>query len=434
MGENNFLWILNLVYSSEGEKQIFGNDPPYRLTYSHGIVTGTLDDRITLTEAFQNGCDDDDPMILEINDFKWFFIIKERYDTENAFFVEADDLGETFTLNVGTYGFTDRFSVQMFGVLKYGAIAKSPVLSKRHITYYEDALWMSNINNNSALPSEDNDYTQLTEEGSLIIPEEFEEYPFYILIKGLESTLSDCPNSFIGIEFANENVGEYVQRVKFNDEPMVDFEIEDEDTDGVYQSLFQKIACGTHRVYLGDLTIVEEEGDTSNCILYVIPYDDYDGTYGEADSIYILNTDLDEDGYYEFEEEDGIYIATIVYNDEQLYQDYIFCDCALMTCYDTLLEQIYCNDIDCCSGCDEDVIKAMEFRRSELNKLEAFIDTIGGIISSVKISYTGEVILDSELHTMVEKANRYWSIVEDIISRCGTCSEDAETNGGCTQC
>ena len=126
--------------------------------------------------------------------------------------------------------------------------------------------------------------------------------------------------------------------------------------------------------------------------------------FEESRNIYIFPTDLDENGYYEFTQDDGIYVVSIVFNGELLYQDYIFCDCALMNCYDTLLQQIYCNDVDCCTGCSDEVKRQVEFRRNELNKLEAFIDVIGGIISSVKVRYTGSVILDSDVHQMVEKS------------------------------
>lgn len=195
---------------------------------------------------------------------------------------------------------------------------------------------------------------------------------------------------------------------------------------------FQKYSCNEYRVNLSGL--IFNGLPESNVQLYISAVDEYTSEeYG--DMVYILSDDLDENGYYNFTmENDGIYIVTLLYNSEILYQGYLFVMCSLETCLFSLMDQIYCNDIDCCKNCDEEVLKQIEFKRNELRKLTVFVETISAIINYTSIAYTGRVILDDELHSNIERAVKWYGYIEEIIDRCGTCNEDINNTNNCTQC
>jgi hypothetical protein len=195
---------------------------------------------------------------------------------------------------------------------------------------------------------------------------------------------------------------------------------------------FQKYSCNNYRINLSGL--IFNDLPESNVKIYISSVSEYTSEdYGDITNI--LLTDLDENGYYNFTlENDGIYIVTIVYNSEILYQGYLFVMCSMETCLFNLMDQLYCNDLDCCNNCSEEVLKDREFKRNELRKLTVFMETISAIINYTSIAYTGRVILDDELHTNIEKAVKWYDYIEDIIDRCGTCNDSINTSNGCTQC
>lgn len=198
-------------------------------------------------------------------------------------------------------------------------------------------------------------------------------------------------------------------------------------------NFIEKYSCNEFRVYMDNLIFDDKVYPLSNVYIQIAAVEDY-ASRTDGNTTYILATDL-EDGYYHFTlENDGVYIVTVFYNDEILYQEYIFAACNVENCIQSLLNSIYCNDNDCCSNCDEDFVKEIEFKRNELNKLMLFLNVISNTINYARVSYTGRVVSDSELHSNMERAGEWWTRVEEIIDRCGTCGESLTNTGGCSQC
>ncbi|MFA7683173.1 MAG: hypothetical protein WCX94_03465 [Candidatus Dojkabacteria bacterium] len=201
----------------------------------------------------------------------------------------------------------------------------------------------------------------------------------------------------------------------------------------ISHSPFLKYSCNKYRIDLSTL-IFSEIGNNSNTFMSISSVEDYTTT-NLGKLTYIKPIDLDSNGYYDFEiENDGVYIITIIHNGNRLYEDYLFISCGVETCIESLMDSIYCNDLDCCKECNEDMIKDINFKRNELNKLMLFLNVISNTINYAKIAYTGTISLDSELHSNMEKAAQWWTRVEEIISRCGTCNDTITNTGGCSQC
>lgn len=201
----------------------------------------------------------------------------------------------------------------------------------------------------------------------------------------------------------------------------------------ISHSPFLKYSCNKYRIDLSAL-IFSEIGNNSNTFMSISSVEDYTTT-NLGKLTYIKPIDLDSNGYYDFEiENDGVYIITIIHNGKKLYEDYLFISCGVETCIESLMDSIYCNDLDCCKECNEDMIKDINFKRNELNKLMLFLNVISNTINYAKIAYTGTISLDSELHSNMEKAAQWWTRVEEIIDRCGTCGESLTNTGGCSQC
>ncbi len=208
-----------------------------------------------------------------------------------------------------------------------------------------------------------------------------------------------------------------------------------EDPDESYDSNpFLKISCNDFRVNLSTLIFNPTLSPLSNVYMTISPVDEYSAS-DPGIEYHIFSSNLDANGYYDFEiENDGVYIVTIFYNGDVLHQNYLIVTCALEKCLDSLMESIYCDDLTCCENCDEDTLKEYERHRHELLKLQLFMNVISAVINHTAVEYTGEVILDSELHSRLEKVARWYEYVEEIIDRCGSCSQNDDTSNNCTQC
>lgn len=388
----------------------------FNTSYQNGVFSAILRDDLVSGEVYMHYIKAGDEQPINYTDVRWFatFLVYDDarvMQDADCIIEKIDDpvAGFTYSINDINYG-TNKLKWNIYGVLPY----RSPNTDHYFIgdyCNYNNKIYKAIVNearNPASYPSD------------WFIVYNFSKGVYGDGVKSEDFIYDIIMNPYSMV------VPDFVEGDEIDTDPTPDTDLD--------TTPFEKIACGTHRINLSNLAIEDTE-ETSNCVLYVTPYEDFTSEFEESRNIYILSTDLDENGYYEFTQDDGIYIVSIVFNGELLYQDYIFCDCALMNCYDTLLQQIYCNDVDCCTGCSDEVKRQVEFRRNELNKLEAFIDVIAGIISSVKVRYTGSVILASDAHQMVEKANMFWGFIEEIIARCGACGENVTINtGGCTQC
>jgi len=395
----------------------------FNTSYANGVFSASLRDDLVAGDVYMQLIKDGDEDPVDYTLIKWFvgfFIYDDARVMQDAdcLMLEIEDpvSGFTYSINDINVG-TNNLKWNIYGVLPY--VYPNTHYMKYDYIYYNDKIWKAKADDarNPATNPEDWTVVYDCNAHALVAPMTLEYFIYDMVMNPYWTVVPD-----------------------FVEGDNVDTDVTP-DTD-LDTTPFEKIACGTHRINLSNLAFeitslpaFPKPLISSNVRLYITPFDDYVSQLEGSDLIEIFATDLDEYGYYEFTKDDGVYIVSITYNEVLLYQDYIFCDCALMNCYDSLLQQIYCNDVDCCTGCSDDVKRQVEFRRNELNKLEAFVDVIGGIISSVKVRYTGSVILDSEIHQMVEQANTFWGYVEEIISRCGTCGENVTINtGGCTQC
>jgi hypothetical protein len=386
----------------------------FNTSYQNGVFTAILRDDLVAGDVYMRHTKEgaeEDPISYE--DVKWFvafFIYDDARVMQDSLCIIEEIVdpvaGYTKSINDIPYGeFNLKWNI--YGVMQYNN--NPSTYHKRDYVYNSNNIYRAKQDSPSSPSIQPSHWTKVYDCSLQEFSENMQDFMYDLITNPYWTVVPD-----------------FVEGDEIDTDPTPDTDLD--------TTPFEKIACGTHRINLSNLAIEDME-ETSNCVMYVTPYEDFTSEFEDSRNIYILSTDLDENGYYEFTQDDGIYIVSIVFNGELLYQDYIFCDCALMNCYDTLLQQIYCNDVDCCTGCSDEVKRQVEFRRNELNKLEAFIDVIAGIISSVKVRYTGSVILESNVHQMVEKANMFWQFIEEIIARCGTCGENVTINtGGCTQC
>lgn len=185
-----------------------------------------------------------------------------------------------------------------------------------------------------------------------------------------------------------------------------------------------RTGCGTGKIYLAPLF---EDGAKSVSLTI--------GLFGDTsreDPIVIEADDLDN-GYYDFEvEEDGLYVLQIVVG-TMTYIDYFFEYCGVERCYDSLINSIYCADNSCCTGCSDDVIRDREMKRNDLLMLSSFMNYIAWAVNYYRAGYTGFNIGDDR-SVVMEKVGLYYSRVQSITERCGSCSESNIVDNECSQC
>lgn len=396
----------------------------FNTSYQNGVFSAILRDDLIAGDVYMHYIKQSSEEAINYTDVRWFaaFLV---YDDARVM-QDADCIierivdpvaGFTYSINDINYGI-NKLKWNIYGILPYQTPNTNHYLIGDYVNH-NDKIYKAIVDEARSPQTNPSDWVIV--------------YNFLTGVYGNDMTQEDFIYDIIMNPYSMV-IPDFVEGDEIDTDPTPDTDID--------TTPFEKIACGTHRINLGNLAFeitslpaFPKPLISSNVRIYITPFDDYVSQLEGSDLTDIFLTDLDNNGYYEFTKDDGVYIVSITYNGELLYQDYIFCDCALMNCYDTLLQQIYCNDVDCCTGCSDEVKRQVEFRRNELNKLEAFIDVIAGIISSVKVRYTGSVILESDVHQMVEKANMFWQFIEEIIARCGTCGENVTINtGGCTQC
>ena len=190
-------------------------------------------------------------------------------------------------------------------------------------------------------------------------------------------------------------------------------------------SIVFRTGCETGKIYLAPLF---EAGATSVDVTI--------GLYGDTsrqDPETVEADDLDENGYYDFSvDADGLYLIRIEVGDTT-YTDYFFEYCGIETCYDSLLNAIYCSDTSCCSGCSDEVVRDRELKRSDLLMLSSFMNYIAWAVNYYRAGYTGYSIGESR-STVMDKVALYYTRVQSIVERCGSCSDNTSTESGCSQC
>jgi hypothetical protein len=188
--------------------------------------------------------------------------------------------------------------------------------------------------------------------------------------------------------------------------------------------LVMQYDCNKFMVNLSGLNIDNiQQHPGSNTSIRIIQYDNYpDGLYPIKA---IFSGDLDNNGNFHFKTtEDGVFIVQITYNGDVIIQEYIFSNCNVHNCWLNLIDMIYCNDIDCCKNCSEKMLRERDFRRNELEKLNAFMSIISGYINFIKLRYSGVIVLGDEIHMLAGQANEYYKKIKEIVARCGTCEEN----------
>jgi len=187
-------------------------------------------------------------------------------------------------------------------------------------------------------------------------------------------------------------------------------------------TIFNQINCNTFRVYLSDFN-----NDTT---IQLYRFDKYASNIA-CKTIEVIGVD----DYVDFQvAEDGVYIAKLTHNGE-ITMDYIFVNCGVEKCWLKLIEMIYCNDLDCCKNCSEEVLREVAFRRNELNKLNAFMSVISQLINYVKANYLIGVTEGTQRHLMAEKAHGYFEKIHEVVARCGYCDDNLiNKSKPCTKC
>lgn len=247
---------------------------------------------------------------------------------------------------------------------------------------------------NGDLEDESNPFEMIFEKGLPFDPGELivQDFAYALYSMGLDKSIHEWFSHVIG----SENSG----------------------TPTVPLNRIQRIECNQWRVYLADAMTV----DTTMTISVSL--------YGSRTIVTIPITTEDlVNGYYYFNVlTDGIYeiVGTIsTVGSSTTYRYYFFEYCQIEQCYLKLLDDIYCHDVDCCSGCDDDMLRERAFKRSELAKLRMFMDEISfGII----------YLNGSSSSDMLEKLVLYYARIQEITSRCGTCSDTSPVTSPCNNC
>ena len=157
--------------------------------------------------------------------------------------------------------------------------------------------------------------------------------------------------------------------------------------------------------------------------------------YGSGNTpraLVVTSEDLDDDGYYAFRvRTDGIYQIIITVGNTDYYF-YIFEYCQTEQCYLRLLNDIYCNDVDCCTGCSDEVIRDRMFKRNELAKLRMYMDEISFGIMHMRVSTVG--VEGDSIDDVIVKLKLYYDRIQEITARCGTCSDTTPVSSPCNNC
>lgn len=195
------------------------------------------------------------------------------------------------------------------------------------------------------------------------------------------------------------------------------------------RNIFQRISCREWRVYL---KYIFNFTDSLTVRIWRIG-DDQSGIITRK-----INTSNLKDGYYNFTlDQDGIYYINITDSTGAgVVDDYIFEYCGIEQCYLNLIEMIYCNDLDCCNNCSQEQKDQLEFRRNELMKLRSFMDIITFTINYLRVNSIGVIgqALNETTLELVNKMNSYYTRIEEIVARCGSCSDNLNSSSGCSQC
>lgn len=192
---------------------------------------------------------------------------------------------------------------------------------------------------------------------------------------------------------------------------------------GEERQRFTRLECNNWKVYISDLF-----GESESLVFSTKLY----GSDTSSNAT-VYPADLDDDGCYEFTlSEDGLYEITVTNGTTVVLTDYIIEYCSLMTCYLDLVNSIYCNDLDCCTGCSDEVIRERDFKRNELLKLRVFMSKVTYDLNYLRLSSIG--MASDPTPEDLERIADYWDKIKEIVDRCGTCSDSNGTSSECSQC
>ena len=219
-----------------------------------------------------------------------------------------------------------------------------------------------------------------------------------------------------------------------------------------------KLSCYNYRIVpnMEDITIVQG-GVTYNRNWEVTLYD-YTGQ--TALGCWVIDRNAG-DTYVDITtpELDGVYIVTIRYqagaidgntcnnveDDLQIAYSYpIYEICSLNKCYMSLVQSILCNEMDpCCETCDEDVIRAMELQRLEINKMVMLYFTLLAYLNLERVNYLGvDTFYDfngnpvnMDRYNLVMQIKDIITKIGEVVGRCGDCNgTQQDTPNPCKDC
>lgn len=123
--------------------------------------------------------------------------------------------------------------------------------------------------------------------------------------------------------------------------------------------------------------------------------------------------------------QDDVYTITITDNlSTTTFTDVIYDFCDLITCYRKLVLDIFCNEKDpCCKECDAAALHAIDFKRNELNKLNALAGSLFAYIHRDKIVYLGIYSVEDCRITDIQMIADLASKINEILDRCGECQK-----------
>ena len=134
---------------------------------------------------------------------------------------------------------------------------------------------------------------------------------------------------------------------------------------------------------------------------------------------------------------DDVYTVTITDNlTSNVFTDVIYDFCDLITCYRKLILDLFCNEKDpCCKECNQKQLAELQFKRDELNKLNALAGTLFAYIHRDKITHMGIFTIDECRVTDIQMIMDISDKIKEILERCGECGKTTTTTTTpCTTC
>lgn len=185
----------------------------------------------------------------------------------------------------------------------------------------------------------------------------------------------------------------------------------------------------------------------TGCHLYVIT--DSHSAAGKIDTVLISNFSGTYTAEYEIDLSQGntlnitlpgddVYTVTITDNlTSNTFTDIIYDFCDLIACYRKMILDIFCNEKDpCCKECNQQELNDIQFKRDELNKLNALAGSLFAYIHRDKITHMGIFTIDECRVTDIQMIMDISDKIRQILERCGECGKTITTSSPtpCTTC